>query len=73
MVWADREGVVGELPNDAAILAGAMMLDHLGHRDAHDSVMFAIEEVLRQGRDLTPDMGGKATTESLGKAIAALI
>jgi isocitrate/isopropylmalate dehydrogenase len=35
--------------------------------------MFAIEEVLRQGRDLTPDMGGKATTETLGKAIAALI
>jgi len=55
------------------IWAGAMMLDHLGHRDAHDSVMFAIEEVLRQGRDLTPDMGGKATTETLGKAIAALV
>lgn len=56
-----------------AIWAGAMMLDHLGHRDAHDSVMVAIEDVLRQSRDLTPDMGGKARTEALGKAIATSI
>lgn len=55
---------------------GARMYGNHRHctlRDAHDSAMFAIEEVLRQGRDLTPDMGGKATTETLGKAIAALI
>jgi tartrate dehydrogenase/decarboxylase/D-malate dehydrogenase len=55
------------------IWAGAMMLDHLGHRDAHDSIMTAIENVLRDGENLTPDMGGAADTEGLGKAIAASI
>ena len=55
------------------IWAGAMMLDHLGHRDAHDSIMVAIENTLREGTNLTPDMGGKANTEGLGKAIAASI
>ncbi len=55
------------------IWAGAMMLDHLGFRDAHDSIMTAIENVLRNGENLTPDMGGAADTEALGKAIAASI
>jgi tartrate dehydrogenase/decarboxylase/D-malate dehydrogenase len=55
------------------IWAGAMMLDHLGYGDAHDSIMTAIEEVLRNGSNLTPDMGGKADTVALGKAIAAAI
>ena len=55
------------------IWAGAMMLEHLGHQDAHDSVMTAIENTLREGTYLTPDMGGKASTEGLGKAIAAAI
>jgi tartrate dehydrogenase/decarboxylase/D-malate dehydrogenase len=55
------------------IWAGAMMLQHLGHQDAHDSVMTAIENTLREGAQLTPDMGGKANTEGLGKAIATAI
>ena len=55
------------------IWAGAMMLDHLGHRDAHDTIMTAIENTLRDGASLTPDMGGNADTEGLGKAIAAAI
>ncbi len=55
------------------IWAGAMMLDHLGHRDAHDSIMTAIENVLRNGENLTADMGGAADTVGLGKAVAAAI
>jgi tartrate dehydrogenase/decarboxylase/D-malate dehydrogenase len=55
------------------IWAGAMMLDHLGFRDAHDSIMTAIENVLRNSENLTPDMGGSADTVGLGKAIAASI
>jgi len=55
------------------IWAGAMMLQHLGHPAAHDSIMTAIETVLREAADLTPDMGGNANTASLGKAIAASI
>ena len=55
------------------IWAGAMMLDHLGFSDAHDSIMTAIENVLRNGENLTPDMVGSADTEGLGKAVAAAI
>ncbi len=55
------------------IWAGAMMMQHLGHPEVHDRVLAAIENVLREGRRLTPDMGGRATTEQLGKAIAAAI
>lgn len=55
------------------IWAGAMMLQHLGHQDAHDSIMASIRLVLREGTQLTPDMGGKANTNSLGKAISAAI
>jgi len=55
------------------IWAGAMMLQHLGHQGAHDDIMAAIENVLREGENLTRDMGGKADTEGLGKAVAAAI
>ncbi len=55
------------------IWAGAMMLQHLGHQKAHDTIMAAIEDTLRDNANLTPDMGGKATTEELGKAIERAI
>ncbi|MEA3231877.1 MAG: tartrate dehydrogenase [Thermodesulfobacteriota bacterium] len=51
------------------IWSGAMMLEHLGHKNAADVVMHAIETVLKEG-PLTPDIGGKASTQELGKAIA---
>jgi tartrate dehydrogenase/decarboxylase/D-malate dehydrogenase len=55
------------------IWSGAMMLDHLGHRDAHDTIVRAIEQVLADpDAPRTPDMGGKATTVELGEAIASL-
>ena len=53
------------------IWAGAMMLDHLGEREAADAVIAAFESVLAEGQGLTPDMGGTATTSELGAAIAA--
>ncbi|OGB95291.1 MAG: tartrate dehydrogenase, partial [Burkholderiales bacterium RIFCSPLOWO2_12_FULL_67_210] len=54
------------------IWCGAMMLDHLGHRDAHDAVMRAIESVLQPGSGAprTPDLGGTAGTADVGLAIA---
>ena len=55
------------------IWAGAMMLEHLGYREAHDDIMTAIENVLREKQELTPDMGGKGSTETLGKAIEEAI
>jgi tartrate dehydrogenase/decarboxylase/D-malate dehydrogenase len=51
------------------IWSGAMMLEHLGHKEAGEAIVRAIERVL-SGGPRTRDMGGKATTEELGKAIA---
>ena len=53
----------------ASIWAGAMMLDHLGERAAHDSVLKAIEHVIADERVKTPDLGGKATTVEMTRAV----
>ncbi len=50
------------------IWSGAMMLEHLGHKAAAGAVLRAIETVLREG-PRTRDMGGKASTVELGKAV----
>jgi tartrate dehydrogenase/decarboxylase / D-malate dehydrogenase len=55
----------------AAIWAGAMMLDHLGERAAHDRILKSIEVVLAEGSVKTPDLGGRATTADMSKAITA--
>jgi tartrate dehydrogenase/decarboxylase / D-malate dehydrogenase len=55
------------------IWSGAMMLDHLGEPKAAAAIMAAIEGVLADADALTPDMGGTASTEELGAAIAARI
>jgi tartrate dehydrogenase/decarboxylase/D-malate dehydrogenase len=54
------------------IWSGAMMLEYLGHPEAAAAVMRAIEIVLAEG-PRTPDMGGKATTVEVGKAVAACV
>ena len=51
------------------IWAGAMMLDHLGHRDLHDRIVGAIERVVASGKNRTPDLGGHAKTSELADAI----
>jgi tartrate dehydrogenase/decarboxylase/D-malate dehydrogenase len=51
------------------IWSGAMMLDHLGHPDAAAAVIRAIESVLAAGPH-TPDIGGDARTQDVGRAIA---
>ena len=55
------------------IWSAAMMLEHLGHKDAAQSVMRAIEDVLANGGPRTRDLGGTASTVDVGKAIAGAI
>ncbi len=55
------------------IWSGAMMLDHLGHPEAAQAIVAAIEKVILEKDVLTADMGGKATCSELGKAIADLV
>ncbi len=52
-----------------AIWAGAMMLDHLGEREAANLVLSAITQVLKEGIK-TPDLGGSASTPQMGDAVA---
>jgi tartrate dehydrogenase/decarboxylase / D-malate dehydrogenase len=54
------------------IWSGSMMLDHLGHKDAAAAVLRAIETVLADG-PRTPDLGGSATTQELGQAVAKAV
>ena len=55
------------------IWSGAMMLEHLGRKDAARAVETAIEMVLADAAVLTPDMGGRASTETLGEALARAV
>jgi tartrate dehydrogenase/decarboxylase/D-malate dehydrogenase len=57
----------------AQIWTGAMMLEHLGHPDAAKAVISAIEKVVEEGKTVTRDLGGKASTTEAADAIAALL
>jgi tartrate dehydrogenase/decarboxylase/D-malate dehydrogenase len=54
----------------AQILAGAMLLDHLGETVAAQAINATVEKVLAEGAGLTPDLGGTGTTAGLGAAVA---
>lgn len=54
------------------IWSGAMLLEHLGHADAAAAVLDAVETVL-VGGPRTRDIGGNASTQDVGAAIAAAI
>ena len=55
------------------IWSGAMMLDHLGYGNAAKVIEDAIEAVLAGGKTRTADLGGGATTQEVGEAIAERI
>lgn len=56
------------------IWAAAMMLDHLGVVEAGAAIVHAIETVLADTEaPKTPDLGGRASTAALGKAVAAIV
>jgi tartrate dehydrogenase/decarboxylase/D-malate dehydrogenase len=56
------------------IWSAALMLDFLGYPDAGREIVAAIERLLADAKAPRPgDLGGKAGTSDVGKAIAALI
>ncbi len=57
----------------AQIWSGAMMLDHLGEPEAARAVEEAIAEVLASAEPRTADLGGRASTSEVGKAVAAAL
>jgi len=52
----------------AAILSGAMMLEHLGESEAARRIEAAVDKVLAEG-PRTPDLGGRATTREFTDAV----
>jgi isocitrate dehydrogenase (NAD+) len=55
----------------AQILAGCMMLDHLGHEACATRIRRALEDVVREGKTVTRDLGGTAGTHEFADAIIA--
>lgn len=51
------------------IWCASMMLEHLGHPEAAADMIRAIENLLKGDGPKTPDMGGKATTKEMARAI----
>ncbi|HTS62762.1 MAG TPA: tartrate dehydrogenase [Candidatus Acidoferrales bacterium] len=60
------KGVVNPI---AAILSGAMMLDHLGMSEGSREVEAAVAVVLAGGKVRTPDLGGTSSTEEVTDAV----
>ena len=76
------EPVHGSAPNIAGqgianpigqIWSGAMMLEHLGEKEAAAEIVGAIEQVLAERTLRTRDLGGNADTKACGRAVADAI
>jgi len=64
------KGIVNPL---AAILSGAMMLEHLGQTDAAQGIESAVAAVLSEGRIRTADLGGSSSTREVADAVIAAL
>lgn len=62
------------LANPTALLMSAiLMLHHLGERSAATHIQGALERVYREGKHVTRDIGGKATTVEFTDAVIAAL
>ncbi|GBE54953.1 MAG TPA: isocitrate/isopropylmalate dehydrogenase family protein [Euryarchaeota archaeon] len=61
------KGIVNPI---AQIMAGALMLQSLGEDRAGTLIEKSVEEVLRERKFRTPDLGGNSSTEEMGNVIA---
>jgi len=55
----------------ALLLAGCLMLEHVGDSFRARRIRSAVERTIREGRTLTRDLGGGATTDEFADAIVA--
>jgi len=78
--WAYFESVHGSAPDiagrgianpTATIRSAALMLAHMGLTQEADRLEAAVARVYREGKTLTPDQGGTATTRDMARAILA--
>src|SRR5262249_20261572 len=64
----------------AMIMSGQMLMGWLGRKHgnerataAADKMLAAVAQVVTQGKHVTRDLGGKASTQEMGDAIAAAV
>jgi len=53
----------------ACILSGVMMLRFIGEVEAADKIEKAVEAVLKEGKNLTCDLGGNTGTHEFAEVI----
>ena len=61
----------GKANPTALMQSAALMLAHLGERDAAHRLQQAIEQVYAEGKSLTADLGGSASTDKFTSAVIA--
>jgi len=57
----------------ASIRSAALLLTHLGHHGPAKRIEDAVDSVLKEGKILTPDLGGSSRTEEVVEAIVKRI
>ena len=62
----EGQGIANPL---AAIRSAALMLRHLRYEDAANRIDVAVNDVIREGKTLTPDLGGKSKTDEVVEAV----
>ena len=55
----------------AVVLAACMLLDHIGQQDRARRIRTALETTVREGKTVTQDLGGSATTDQFTDAVIA--
>jgi len=63
----------GKANPTALMLSSVMMLTHLGEAQAAEKLQGAVEHVYRDGKHLTADLGGTASTEEFTDAVVSAI
>lgn len=49
--------------------SAALMLRHLGYGSASDRIEGAVDDVMREGKVITPDLGGSSKTVDVIEAV----
>ena len=55
----------------ATVWSASQMLEFFGHKEWADRLIDIIEELMVEGKTLTPDMGGSSKTSEVGDAVVA--
>ncbi len=63
---------LGTVNPTASILSGAWMAEYLGEQHIRDAIFSATEQVINDGKSVTFDIGGNATTAQMTDAIISL-